>query len=511
MSNFSSSEREEPPAQQSAVAVPENPGESLRDFIDSLRAIVSANLELIATGRALSCHEDGPVTPQEETLRSMQLSLSRLNVRYELGELTVDEFFKSFGSLLESLTAVTEDEIVESLTDLHVVIDPHEPAIMATSLPPGWPPSVPPVNPPPVELPPKVVEEIRKIINIFKEVLDRGILRGRYREQIAALVRKAEEELARRSLPGLIQTLRELLARGLKPLGKSAAGKAARAALSRIAERLGTILGSRLLLFFGPFFALLFAAQTGYAAGTALSTIKVNDKETIGTWWGNRLWELLRGPCPELLEALNLAIRRWRLLENSGAPVDEVASALARVILLESEYIRRCLAAGSQERTNEEQFKRTLEDRYRQIINEAHRPPGSYHGEKCKATITLKRVIYRGADIGDDWKFSIQCASTMTQVPEHNLAHGATEILDKVIFAQEVGECPCIAVAALTIDAVEVDAFSNDIGSNARLIQIECPSDFEDSIVVRVTEGSNVADLEFVYHVKSICQPIVAP
>ena len=110
------------------------------------------------------------------------------------------------------------------------------------------------------------------------------------------------------------------------------------------------------------------SAELGWAMGSAIAEIEVGEGETVGTWWGKQFWELVKGPCPELLEALNIAILVWRIRQARGASDEEVASALNRVMLLEEEYIRRCLERGSEEWRQEMLFLRQLRREYRQLL-----------------------------------------------------------------------------------------------------------------------------------------------
>lgn len=247
-------------------------------------------------------------------------------------------------------------------------------------------------------------------------------------------------------------------------------------------------------------------------------------KRPSGPSGGNRLWELLRGPCPELLDALNQAMRRWRELQRSGAPADEVAEALARVIVLESEYARRCLTAGSPERAREEAYIRTLQDEYTRLIGGG--PGGTPSGTgtpgtsapasgTCNIKVTLDDVVYDGQDVGSDWRYTIVVEGKTTEVPEHDFSPNERERPNIVVFDAACGRCPGIAALLLTVDAIEVD-ISDDVGTASRLINVPCPGVQVEKLVARVREGDSVADLTFTFTIEATCTvpgaaPTIAP
>src|SRR5207237_124508 len=155
----------------------------------------------------------------------------------------------------------------------------------------------------------------------------------------------------------------------------------------------------------------------------------------------NRLWDLLKGSCPDLLDALNQAILRWRTLERMAVSDAEIAEALARVIVLESEYIRRCLTPGTVERANEEQYLSGLQREYARIQGKIHGTPGTATGS-CQVTVTLTRVVYDGVDIGDSWKYTVIVQGSSTEFPEHTFGHNWAESPGRVLFDGDLGPCP---------------------------------------------------------------------
>jgi hypothetical protein len=251
---------------------------------------------------------------------------------------------------------------------------------ISASVPPILP-SISPTGGAPFPIPPQVIEEIELLIAHLRNLISSGIIDGDEASEMERALRELEALIERwrqgRGRIGAIMTkLSDIVRRAtelLRRLGTMSGklGQSAKGALEtliRMLGRIGGMLPRRLLVFLGPIFAILMSAELGWAMGSAIAEIEVGEGETVGTWWGKQFWELVKGPCPELLEALNIAILVWRMRQARGASDEEVASALNRVMLLEDEYIRRCLERGSEEWRQEMLFLRQLRREYRQLL-----------------------------------------------------------------------------------------------------------------------------------------------
>lgn len=485
----------ESPAEQSQQR------DSLRDFILGLLHITSDGLNTFSVVRSVCC-EPFSAGPVERALREALQQLSRLRVCVELGTKSRQEVVSDVVPILDLVSRATSEIRGPLAAPLArwMPSDPFPVFAMVT-------PTLPPI---PEPLPPEATGIIEQIMALIRELLERGTLQGDVADEIRILLAQLEELLASGAQSGaILARLRQLLSLLFRALGalleteNPTVIEAIINALKGLLGRLAPLLG-RAFVFLGPLLWLLFAAQVGYAAGTELSKINVNDKETLGQWWGNRLWELLKGPCPELLEALNLAILRWRTLQRIGASDQDVADALARVLVLESEYIRRCLALGTTERSNEEQFKRSLEEEYRRLQGRIH-GTSAVAGETCHVTVTLDRVVYDGADLGDTWKYSTFVQGSQTDFPEHTLMKNGSEVPGRLVFTGGIGGCPGVNPLTITVESTSVGLIYNSVGAGSRLIQVACPGQQTETIVVRVRDGSDVADLTFTFTIAAAC------
>ncbi len=476
------------------------------EFIDGLALSAGDAVEQLSTARRLACPPQarGPV---EHSLLDALARLRAARMGLELGDMSLDTVAETVLPVLEVCEEVSPAEKREVEIPVSWISGVQLPPVFAMAA------AVP------APLTPEEIEAIGRLIALIRLMIEAGVIQGEAAAEVEALIAQLEELLASGSRSrAVLSKLRQLLAtvanllRRIASLGPKAGNLARRwlAALLRLIRALRPLLG-RFLVFLGPIMLLLFAADVGWAAGTELAKIKVGDDETIGTWWGNRLWELLRGPCPELLEALNQAMRRWRELQRLGAPLQDQAEALARVIVLESEYARRCLAAGSPERDREERYIRLLQDEYRRLIERLHGGGSPPPTGTCHVKITLADVTYDGSDIGDGWAYTIVVQGQQTDIPEHELAPNQRETPNRVVYDADTGPCPGTVILTLTVEAREIDIFGNDVGMASRLLQIPCPGQMQERLRVRVREGDKVADLTFTFDIAAVCSPTAPP
>lgn len=475
-------------------------------FIMGLLKTTSDGLAMFAMARTLACKpfEPGPV---EVALREILAGLSRNRVESELGGKTIDALLKEIVPLLDRLPRPELSKRVRfEATPLSAWnLDGPSPVFAMVA------PTLPPI---PNPLPPEAGGIIDEIMALIRELLERGILQGDIAAEIRALLAQLEELIAAgarsEAIVGQLAKLLRALVAALFRLIQVESGGTAEAiltALMRMMGRLGPLLG-RTLVFLGPLMWILFAAQVGYASGSELAKIQVNDKETLGQWWGNRLWDLLKGPCPDLLDALNQAILRWRGLQSIGASEQEQAEALARVLVLESEYIRRCLTPGTIERSNEEQYLVGLEKEYGRLQGKIHGTRAT-PGRACHVVVTLNRVTYDGDDIGEDWAYQVIVQGSATDFPTHSFRQNEAETPNRVVFDQETGPCPGTVPLTITVQATSVGLIYSTTGITPRLVSFNCPNQSVESLVVRVRDGNTVADLTFNFTIKGSCVDII--
>jgi hypothetical protein len=389
------------------------------------------------------------------------------------------------------------------------------------------PDGIPPGGP--IDLTPNEANIIRRFLEHVRRAIEQLRQYGadsRLIQYLEKLLEQALRELAQRS-PGLWRTLQRLISALLWAF--EAMGF--RRGLAWLVNAIGVlfrVFGNKFFWFGSVFAYAMFAWQVGSAVGEVMAKVKVNDKETVGTWWGNRFWELLKGPCPDLLNAYNQAIREWRLKQMSGASAQEQAAALARVILVLTEYIRRCLTVGSAERAREERYLEILEKEYRDLVTPPPATPPAPSpgppaaptlGEICKVKVTLVSVAYTGSNIGKDWKIMVSAGTSSQAVPVSDLAHGATRSLIPPLTVYESGFSPCssFGLVPLSVEARQKRWFGDDVGTNSKLLRPTCPTERDEQMAVWVAHestfwgSSELALLTFTFHISAACSAAAVP
>jgi hypothetical protein len=132
-------------------------------------------------------------------------------------------------------------------------------------------------------------------------------------------------------------------------------------------------------------------------------------------------------------------------------------------------------------------------------------PPLAIGTRDCSVKVTLTQVQYGGAnDIGDDWKYTVDVDGVVTEIAEHEVSKGSTDVLNKVVFDKKI-KCP--NVLDILNEAIEVDfTDANDFGVRYGKVNIACSTgtiNFSQSVVVK--EGSNSAIMIFFYEIKVTC------
>lgn len=347
------------------------------ELIDGMLRTSNTALGALATVRKI-CPQHVPETAMEVQLRDVMGELHGFRSATVGGQLQL-----TVGAPALVGTVQRYSKVVKPGVDFRAL--GNAPGAFSNVMPTASILAMVPPTPPLGGIPPA---ELETLIALVEEIL--GVLRpligtlidGTAGEEIATLIAQLERQLAAiRAGTGNPNALWRMLARLLRAVLAALARITAAATSAEIAaaaeamlSRLGAILArlapfARFFAFLGPFLWVLFAADVGWALGSAIAEIEVGDGETVGTWWGRRIWELLSGPCPELLEGLNLAIYEWRQAEHSGT-AEDAADALARVLALESEYISRCLELGSEEWRQEKLFERRLRRQLKELLND---------------------------------------------------------------------------------------------------------------------------------------------
>lgn len=109
-----------------------------------------------------------------------------------------------------------------------------------------------------------------------------------------------------------------------------------------------------------------------------------------------------------------------------------------------------------------------------------------------------------GSDIGNDWEYRIIAHGVTTDIPEHTLNPGRSEGRNDSVLDRNYGETD-EAVVDLVVEGIEVDTFSDDVGSSSQQIRIPCPGTKLVNVVVNVTEGGSTAILHFLFEIRATC------
>lgn len=450
--------------------------------------------------RVLHCCPSEPTIPDETDRVLVQIlnKLHDLRVSYELGDFTTDDVYDGLAGLRELLPRIDQPP---ARRDADVSFVKRAADFLMTVNTGGF--MVDPTHPPRPgtgPLTPEEVDAIERSLERLKDLLKsasaeiRAILDPMVERVERLLVAQSPE--TRRAFLNLLAAFKIHL-----PIPYSILSDFVRQVFRGIGRWFGVIMW------------LLRAWEIGWLVGGEIAKVEINRKETIGTWWGNRFWDLVKGPCPDLLEALNQAINAWHAAEASHTADAVVAQALARVLVLESEYIRRCLAADSPEREREERYRETLKRQYRKLTDP--KPAGSTPDTAgtCKVKITLTGVDYSGDDIGNDWKLTLAVDGHEIDVPVTDIANGTSRALTSPVMLYEGGFTPCSGVGLVTLRgaARQKHILGDSVGTNTKLLRPRCPTDANEKLAVWVLEESTFwgthkgALITFTHHVQAAC------
>ena len=135
----------------------------------------------------------------------------------------------------------------------------------------------------------------------------------------------------------------------------------------------------------------------------------------------------------------------------------------------------------------------------------------------CTCTVKLTEIVHTGADIGDDWSYSVSIEGTTVAME----GIGSGEPRERIPFDPpyawiiEVADCDIVSLD-VQVKAKEQDLFFSDKGEKVRTLTVTCPEPGEgpnrfenQQVVARVTEQPFLNKLvhwvTFVFDLETVC------
>jgi len=125
---------------------------------------------------------------------------------------------------------------------------------------------------------------------------------------------------------------------------------------------------------------------------------------------------------------------------------------------------------------------------------------------RCRVKITLLRVQYNGDDIGNDWRYNVTVMGQTKRYSERTLDHNRSDPIGDILYDQQLGFCEQTVSIDIYVEAIEVDPFVDDVGSNSKTVNAPCPSQRIEELTVGVKEGDKTARMKFVFNVELFCE-----
>jgi hypothetical protein len=92
----------------------------------------------------------------------------------------------------------------------------------------------------------------------------------------------------------------------------------------------------------------------------------------------------------------------------------------------------------------------------------------------CRFTVTLAKVTYGGADLGDQWEYKITVDRTTTAIAKHQLKNSSAENRTDVVYDRLFGPCPSPVTLNPICAATEKGTFIDDAGESTSPLIAQC-------------------------------------
>lgn len=125
----------------------------------------------------------------------------------------------------------------------------------------------------------------------------------------------------------------------------------------------------------------------------------------------------------------------------------------------------------------------------------------------CTATITLQAITHTGADIGDDWSYSVTVAGGLHRIPlRSGRGKPGVNELPQVMTWTVTGQPGTVLEVPVVLEATEHDVIFDDTGQTRTALAVRCPpggqayTGVTQEVRVRVSEklaGTNTVTFRF--------------
>jgi len=136
-----------------------------------------------------------------------------------------------------------------------------------------------------------------------------------------------------------------------------------------------------------------------------------------------------------------------------------------------------------------------------QVVEPSRARPGD-----CIVRVTLMEVRYGGDDIGDDWKYEVSVQGRTKSFAERTVTQRRPDRIGQEVFSGPIGVCDSRVQVYISVTAIEVDPIWDDVGSNSKTFEVECPGQRVAELEVNVSETYyGTAKMTFVFNIEARC------